>query len=200
LTEHAARMDLASAYAALDPLSAKVGLVRVDTLPRDEATAPAPQGIALWSSTYARLLLWPCPSSDAATVEASARAGQRWFDEVLVEGERKSGGRPIDGYLVLALPEAPDKDAREDVRRLELSAQVCRKHLIWPSVPDDPDRESVPWQRVADVTVLGFPDTDVEAVPSGELYWPEIDTEALALWEELGAIGVSAAVSRDEKA
>ena len=193
-------MDLASAYAALDPLSAKVGLVRVDTLPRDEATAPAPQGIALWSSTYARLLLWPCPSSDAATVEASARAGQRWFDEVLVEGERKSGGRPIDGYLVLALPEAPDEDAREDVPRLELSAQVCRKHLIWPSVPDDPDRKSVPWRRVADVTVLGFPDTDVEAVPSGELYWPEIDTEAMALWEELDAIGVSAAVLRDEKA
>ena len=50
------------------------------------------------------------------------------------------------------------------------------------------------------MTVLGFPDTDVEAVPSGELYWPEIDTEAMALWEELDAIGVSAAVSRDEKA
>lgn len=200
MPEQATHVDIASAYAELDPLSAKVGFKRVDSLPHAEATTPAPQGTALWSATYARLLLWPCPGSDATTVEASAQAGQRWFDEVLVEGERRSGGRPLDGYLVLALPEAPQDDAREDIRRLELSTQVCRKHLIWPPAPDDPDRHIVCWRRVAEVTVLGFPDIGAEAVPSGELYWPEIDTEAMALWEELNAIGVPAAVSRDTNA
>ena len=144
MTEHAARMDLASAYAALDPLSAKVGLVRVDTLPRDEATAPAPQGIALWSSTYARLLLWPCPSSDAATVEASARPVNPGLTRSWSKANASRADARSTAISCSALPEAPDKDAREDVRRLELSAQVCRKHLIWPSVPDDPDRGLYP--------------------------------------------------------
>lgn len=188
--------QLASAYAALDPLCTKVGFARATQLPQIDGAAAAPDGIALWSSPYARLLLWPCPASDTATVETAAHAAQRWFDEVLIASERGAGGRPIDGYLVLALPLPPKEGAREDVRRLELSAQVCRKHLIWPSMPDDPDHAAVPWRRVADVTVVGLPEAEI--LPGAELQWPALDVEAKALWEELDAIGVSAVLLNDE--
>ncbi|BBK44289.1 hypothetical protein STVA_43090 [Allostella vacuolata] len=197
MIEQATHTDLTTAYAALDALCIKVGLARIVQL-SDLKAAAVPDGVALWSSTYAQLLLWPCPASDAAAVDAAADAGQRWFDEVLVAGEQHAGGNPIDGYLVLALPEPPDEEARDDVRRLELSAQVCRKHLIWPSTADDPDHETVPWRRVADVTVLGLPSSEIAA--GTELQWPDIDTEARVLWEEINAIGVSAALLRDETA
>lgn len=195
MTDQAGGAELASAYAAIDPLCVKVGLARAEQSLRIEGAAGVPDGIALWSAPYARLLLWPCPASDAQTVEAAAAAAQRWFDEVLISGERGMGGRTIDGYLVLALPTPPGDEAREDVRRLELSAQVCRKHLIWPSLPDDPDHAEVPWRRVADITVVGLPDAEI--VPGEELQWPAIDTEAKALWEELDAIGVSAVLLKD---
>lgn len=198
MTDHAGGPALSSAYAAIDPLCIKVGLSRTHQLPRVDGTAEAPHGIALWSSPYARLLLWPCQASDAPTVEATANEAQRWFDEVLISGERIMRGRPLDGYLVLALPTRPGDEAREDVRRLELSAQVCRKHLIWPSAPEDADHAEVPWRRVADITVVGLP--DAELVPGEELQWPAIDTEAKALWEELDAIGVSAVLLKDDAA
>lgn len=196
MTEYVGGAELASAYAAIDPLCVKVGLTRVEQLPRIEGAVGAPDGIALWSSPYARLLLWPCSASDARTVQTTASAAQRWFDEELISGERGMGGRTIDGYLVMALPVPPEDDAREDIRRLELSAQVCRKHLIWPSLPADPDYTEIPWRRVADITVVGLPDAEI--VPGEELQWPAIDAEAKALWEELDAIGVSAVLLKDE--
>jgi hypothetical protein len=195
MTERSLRADLNAAYAALDPLCAKVGLMRTRHFPNIAHAAIAPEGVALWASSYARLLLWPCPANTAVAVAAAASAGQRWFDEVLVSGERATAGRPLDGYLVLALPEPPEDEAREDVRRLELSAQVCRKHLIWPSNTEDADHETVQWRRVADVTVLGLPDAEI--APGTELQWPSIDAEAKALWEDIDAIGVSAVLLRD---
>lgn len=197
MSKQAAHADIATAHAALDPLCIKVGLTRMVQLPNIDRGAAPPEGVALWSSSYARLLLWPCPSNEALAIDAAAEAGQRWFDEVLVSGELNTGGRTIDGYLVLALPAPLKEEAREDIRRLELSAQVCRKHLIWPSEPDEADYETFPWRRVADVTVLGLPNAEI--VAGAELQWPAIDTEAKALWEELDAIGVSAVLLRDEE-
>ncbi len=187
--------ELASAYSALDPLCARVGFARAEQLPLINDLAAA-DGTALWLSSYARLLLWPCAASDAQTIETTAHTAQRWFDEVLTSGERGLGGRPIDGYLVLALPTPPADDVREDVRRLELSAQVCRKHLIWPSLSQDSDHADVPWRRIADITVVGLPDAGIK--PGEELQWPKIDTEARALWEELDTIGVSAVLLKEE--
>lgn len=196
MTDKTDGAELASAYAVIDPLCVKVGFARAEQLPRIEGAADVPDGIALWSSPYARLLFWPCPASDTRTIETTTSAAQRWFDEVLIAGERGIGGRTIDGYLVIALPAPPGDDAREDIRRIELSAHVCRKHLIWPSLPEEPDHAEIPWSRVADITVVGLPDAEI--VPGEELHWPTIDTEAKALWEELDAIGVSAALLKDE--
>ena len=198
MTEPGAPANLASARDQLDALCVKVGLIRSQRIPTAEGQAPAPEGACLWASDYARLLFWPCRASDAASIERSARDGQAWFDEVLIQNEQNAHGRPIDGYLVLALPEAPGDEAREDVRRLELSAQVCRKHLIWPSQPSDRDHEPGRWRRVADVTVLGLPDT--EEAPGAELHWPELDKDAQALWDRLAEQGVAPTVIQDETA
>jgi len=194
-TEHA---DLAGAREQLDELCAKVGLERTNDLPRPETQVCPPEGATLWSSSYARVLLWPCGASDFASVEKAAVVGQAWFDEVLVQGERDTRGHPIDGYLVLALPQAPDANAREDIRCLELSVQVCRKHLIWPSSVSDVDYEHGRWKRVADVTVLGLP--DAPPAPGPDLQWPVLDTEAETLWNELDSIGVAEAILRHEEA
>jgi hypothetical protein len=190
----AGNLDLA--VAQVDELCAKVGLQQAG-LPVAAGEHIVPAGTTLWTSSYARLVLWPCGASDAKGVIAAAREGQGWFDEVLVRGEAQSRG-PIDGYLVLALPAAPEADASEDVRRLELSSQVCRKHLIWPAGDADVEEAAGTWLRVADVTVVGLPDT----MPSSgsELVWPEIDSEAQAVWDDLAALGLSATMIQDETA
>lgn len=186
------KLDLA--VAQVDELCAKVGLRRIK-LPDMELDRPTPAGTTLWTSSYSQLLLWPCDAKDAAGVMAAASEGQDWFDEVLVNGEEQSRG-PIDGYLVLALSGAPSADAHEDVRRLELSSQVCRKHLIWPADEADPHENAGTWLRVADVTVLGLPETNPAS--GGELMWPKIDSEAQAVWNDISAIGLAATLLQDE--
>jgi hypothetical protein len=185
-----------SAREQLNELCVKVGLDRTPELPSPGIAISAPEGTALWSSSYALVLLWPCGGGDYVSVEQAAAQGQAWFDEVLVRKERSSLGGLIDGYLVLALPQAPEEDAREKIRRLELSAQVCRKHMIWPSTPADHNHETGLWQRVADITVLGLP--EASAPSSSELQWPELDSEAQALWTELSTLGVNGTILRHE--
>ncbi|SIQ87659.1 hypothetical protein [Aquipseudomonas alcaligenes] len=198
MMEGTGSVNIAAAREQIDELCAKVGFVRTEKLPQPGSTDQVPEEAALWSSSYARVLLWPCRASDSVAVEQAAAAGQAWFDEVLIQGERATRGRPIDGYLVIALPKAPDTGAWEDIRRIELSAQVCRKHLIWPSSAIEIDGVSSRWLRVDDVTVLGLP--EAIAAPGPELQWPEMDTEAETLWNELVSIGVSAAILRHEGA
>jgi len=187
-----------SASEQLNELCIKVGLDRAPDLPSPGIAISAPAGTALWSSSYALVLLWPCRGGDYASVEHAAAQGQAWFDEVLVRKERSSLGGLIDGYLVLALPQPPEVDAREKIRRLELSSQVCRKHIIWPSTPVDQSHEPGLWQRVADITVLGLP--EASAPSSSELGWPELDSEAQALWTELSTLGVNGTVLLHERA
>lgn len=185
-----------SAREQLNELCVKVGLHCVPDLPSPGIEISAPTGTTLWSSSYAFVLLWPCHGGDYVSVEQAAARGQAWFDEVLVRSEQRSLGGLIDGYLVLALPEAPSADARDEIRRLELSSQVCRKHLIWPSSPRDHYHDPSQWLRVADITVLGLPEA---SAPSGtELQWPELDSEAQTLWAELSTIGVSETILRHE--
>lgn len=194
MSEASHTVDLSEAIRELDALCGKVGLQCLAELPQCTATS-APKGAALWSSSYAKILLWPCLSNEAVAFDQEASRGEAWFDEVLIEGERTAGGRPIDGYLVLALPADPGADARDHIRTLELSSQVCRKHLIWPSNPADPDHYPGGWKRIADVTVVGLP--DAEAAPGSDLVLPLIDDEGRAILSDLAALGIPAAVKRD---
>ncbi len=186
-----------SAQEQLNELCVKVGLHRTSDLPSPGIAISAPSGATLWSSPYALVLLWPCRGNDYVSVEQAAAQGQAWFDEVLVGKEQSSSGGLIDGYLVLALPQAPEEEAREKIRRLELSSQVCRKHMIWPSTPADYGHEPGLWQRVADITVLGLP--EASALLSNELGWPALDSEAQALWTELATLGVSETILLHER-
>ena len=96
---------------------------------------------------------------------------------------------PLAG-LVLALPAAPAPEADEEIRKVELSASICRKHLVWPSSAEALAAGAGPWARVADVTMLGLPDA-ITAAGDG-LYWPAIGDRAEALWQELQGKGAPA--------
>lgn len=189
--------DFGQAGQQLELLCRKVGLRRMDALPSHRVAVAPPPSAMLWSSSYACLLLWPLEASAPAEIERGAGEAEGWFDELLSGVEATKSG-PIDGYLVLALPDAPGDDAKDEIRRLELSSRICRKHLIWPATAQNGEEPPELWCRVADVTVLGLP----EAVMAGtsELYWPEIDAEAEAVWTDLLEMGAPATAQRDEAA
>lgn len=187
---------LDAAQAELDTLCGRVGLTRADILPIMEGAGPPPDGSALWTSSYAHLLLWPAMGEGDQFLAQGAADGEGWLDQWLLNTERRARGRTIDGYLVLALPSAPADEERDQVRRLELSAHVCRKHLIWPHVVLEDDGPAVTWCRLADITMLGLP--EASAPPKAELEWPELDAEAAALWKDLVSLGQAATLQQDE--
>jgi hypothetical protein len=153
-----------------------------------------PEQSALWASDYACVLFWPISTTDGAAVHTAVLTAQGWFDEVLSAQERVRDGRTVDGYLVFALPAEPSPDLKAEIRHIELSPQVCRKHLIWPRGQADGD-PGAPWARIADVTVLGLP----EAVTAthGELDWPDLDKEAAEVWADISSLGPAAAAEAD---
>ena len=179
---------------ALEPLCAKVALMRDAQLPELVDTPAPPPAAALWSSSYGRLLLWPVASDEVATIKLAADEGEGWLDALLSQAEHPPG-IPLDGYLVLALPSEPEREANEEIRKIELSARICRKHLVWPSSDEAVAAGAGPWTRIADVTVLGLPDAVTAA--GDTLHWPEIGAEADALWSALQEKGAPAVVQAD---
>lgn len=186
---------LAVAEAELDKLCRRVGLARTANLPAVQEMHAPPEGATLWTSSYAHLMLWPV-GQDGQTLAQVAEAGEAWFDEWLMHTERSARGRSIDGYLVLALLNAPQNDEREHVRRLELSTHVCRKHVIWPNSLNNGEAPLTEWTRLADITMLGLPEAG--APPKAELEWPELDSEAMALWTDLVSLGLAATLQKDQ--
>ena len=170
-------------YATLDALCDQVALVRVRRLPAGAAVpVDPPEGAAFWAATYARLLFWPVAG---AGLREAARTGEAWLDTVL---KAEEGGRaPVDGYLVLAQEAAPE---RALVREIELSTQVCRKHVIWP------DSSEMGWRGLAAVGVLGLPREAALARRQGP---PALDEEAEALWRRIAEHGHAAIVAEDRK-
>jgi len=187
--------SLDGARKQLDTLCAAVGLFQATKLPSVEHQDAPPEGATLWQSPYANVLLWPCEANCLDDIKTASGRGENWFDQVLCGEETKRAGGVVDGYLVLALSQQPPTDTRDDIRRLELSSLICRKHLIWPSTPDDKDHEPGLWRRVADVTVVGLPHVDVPA--TGDLHWPELDQDAKAQFDELQQLGVQGVAIKD---
>jgi hypothetical protein len=182
-----------TAQAEIEDLAAKVGFMR-KSLPRIEDAKRPQAGAAYWTSDYARVLLWPLPSSDASSLEENMLQAEGWLDAALNGDERGVAGSTLDGYLVLAMPSPPLKDAYDEIRRIELSARICRKHLIWPS--GDMGQGGARWTRIADVTVLGLPSTDVQA-PTGELQWPDLEPLAQEVWQHVSTSGGRDAARRE---
>lgn len=187
--------DLDVAREQLDTLCVAVGLVQAAKLPEiDQQDAPPP-GATLWQSAYANVLLWPCHGNCLDDIIDAAERGQGWFDQVLSREEAQQTGRVVDGYLVLALSQRPPADTRDDIRRLELSSLICRKHLIWPSAAEDEDHVPGLWRRVADITVVGLPKVDVPA--TGALHWPDLDEVAQGQLDELQQLTVQGVLAND---
>lgn len=189
--------DFAAAGRMLDPLCRKVGLEPAD-LPAGKQIVAAPPSTALWSSSYAHLLLWPVDDAAPQHIVACANQAEGWFEQYLSQQEVNSGGRPIDGYLVLALPQFPQAGSSDEIRKLELSARICRKHMIWPSKELAEGETERSWCRIADVTVLGLPDAAMAG--ASELYWPKIDGEAQQVYSDLALLGAPATAQRDATA
>ena len=188
--------NFAAAGQLLDVLCRKVGLEPAQ--PKTNPQITPPPGSQLWSSSYAHLLLWPVNNAAPDQLATCASAAEGWFEDHLDEAEKRSGGHPIDGYLVLALPHFPLEGSSDEIRKLELSARICRKHLIWPPKAATEGNAESAWCRIADVTVLGLPDADFAG--ASELYWPTIDAEAQQVYADLTLLGAAATAQRDEAA
>ncbi|MGY2049101.1 hypothetical protein [Methylobacterium sp. JK268] len=174
-------------YAHLDRLCDEVGLRRLAALPASERTRAAPPAdAAMWSGSYAMVVLWPVGAADA--LATAAADGQAWLDAVLSAAE--GGKLPIDGYLVLALPGRPGTAEGDGlVRRLEASTHVCRKHVIWPD-----GGSTLGWRGLVAVSALGFP-----AAPAARVVTqgPGLDPEVAALWARIQAHGHAKAAAED---
>jgi len=145
-----------------------------------------------WSSRYACVLLWPIRAATADTLRHEAVVAEGVFHDALndLEGERR--GRPVDGYLILALDAKPPSDVDVIIRALELSSRVCRKHVVWPEQDDAhalTDTDERPWPRIESVTVLGLPDVECRNRP--DVAWPTLEPEAGQLWAQLEGKNVS---------
>src|SRR4051812_40734395 len=102
-------------YGILDNFCAKVNLRRSSQMPRSEMfDAPRPE-VALWIGDYAQVLLWPVSAATDLAISEAAEKGQSWLDNALATAEGARG--VVDGYLVLALPEAPSREIEPLVRK-----------------------------------------------------------------------------------
>ncbi|SEJ91736.1 hypothetical protein SAMN05518849_11837 [Sphingobium sp. AP50] len=172
-----------SASDALAPLCARVALEPAP-LPTGDPVA-FPEGAGLWQSSYARLLLWPVTSLETSMFRKEAIIAEGVLDRLLEAESHKERRPTVDGYLVLALPQAPSEDDRELVTALELSPRICRKHCIWPAVIKDDANQNSGWHRIADVTVVGLPDGKTAAEGA---FWPTLDEESTAFWKEINPV------------
>ena len=139
---------------------------------------PAPRQVPRFGRRSMRaVLFWPGEAERLGDVTTAAEA---WLAEYLSNEEDRRGARVVDGYLLVALPCAVEEEHASLVRGIELSTQVCRKHVIWP---DDSGR----WRRLDGVTVLGLPAGVTSA--SGEPTWPSLTGEAATLWSSIQKLG-----------
>lgn len=135
--------------------------------------AGAPDEARLWTGRYAAVLCWPASEENLGSVATTAEG---WFADFLLREEKRTVERVVDGYLLIALPKEPSKEATANVSRIELSTQICRKHIVWPE-------EDGEWLRFDGVTVLGLPEGETSA--EGEPTWPRFSPEQEALWAEI---------------
>jgi hypothetical protein len=177
--------DIQTAVSALGGACERVALSLQDVSKFDP---PPPPSALLWLGTYAAVML--CPINDPLGLRRAEAEAEAWMAELLEKCERSGHQRVIDGYLVLALPNVPTGNLEDEVRRIELSSQVCRKHVIWPALSTDA-RESG-WLRLEAVTATALPQGVTAA--TGPV-WPELTDEADALWQKISVLGPVAAAA-----
>lgn len=149
----------------IDQRALKAGFVRQDA-----------DGLLLWASQYARILLSPVDDIQAKDLTSHAASERIRLDKVLEQlGETPA---VCDGYLILALltePALNDKRLRTDIRAAELNTSICRQHVVWP------DADGV-WARLETVTVLEPPQAGRVQEAAA---WPDFSADEWAMLKEL---------------
>ncbi|MBZ9765515.1 hypothetical protein LB526_01905 [Mesorhizobium sp. CA6] len=169
-----------NAVGALAPRCTAVGLSA-------ELDIETPDGVSLWSGSYAAVAFWPISE---AQFTAQAGRAEAWFADYLFGEERRRNARVVDGYLLLALDRPVEDTLLDAVRAVELSTQICRKHAVWP------ENDGV-WRRFDAVTVLGLPEGVTSA--SGEPTWPVLDADANSLWTRIQKSGPKRAAEAEDR-
>lgn len=169
----------------LEKYCQQVGLSRFPIQASKELDSP-PLNSQLWASAYAQLLFWP--ASTEVSLARSAESGEAFLDELLLQKEQ-SLKSPVDGYLILAMERAPDRESLSTVRAIELSTRVCRKNVIWPRA-----RALHGWRGIVNVGVLGLP---AIASSSNFAAWPDLDSEASLVTSRVEELGHNRAASVD---
>ncbi len=154
-------------FRRVDELARPVRFKRIP-LPEPATEATPPAGGRLWHSPYA--LLFVCPV-EAEHLERDHRRASYWLDDLL--SEQEAAGRPMDGYLLLALECRPPEDQRHRARAIDQDPSFCRKHVLWPRSGD--------WQnRLERVTVLALAEIPSPAEPATI---PELPARAEQAWK-----------------
>lgn len=176
-------------YDLLDEMCKRVGLLRHALLPEFIEVEKPPDIVAWWDSEYAQLLMWPVPEPSVETIRKVSVRGSDWLDHSLAKAEKKDQA-VIDGYLVLVLPAMPSLDILEELRRIETSTQVCRKHVAWPQY----DNNQAIWHRLMELTVIGLPKGNQGESGTG---WPVLGTEEEEVWRRIERLGHNVVAKED---
>lgn len=152
---------------AIEPLAAAVGLTALSSI-----CAPG----LLWASEYARLMV--VQLTGALDLEEARRA-EDWLLQHIRSAERETG-RLLDGYLVVALPQAPEGEFAATLRDEERDRRGCRKFVVWPEGEEA-------WAGLERVTVLGLPGGGGLAAPAAPPSLPSF-ADRLLQWDEKGTM------------
>jgi len=157
----------------LDDYAKRVGLIQYQGESNIGEDLALPDMARVWFGHHAVLVVCLTDPEEAA-FGAIGSACVRWLGEVL-DRWRHQRGRLFDGYLVLALPQAPNENQRDRIKRFELEATICRRHIIWPEGNADWHR------RVNEVTMLGLPTTGTVSPPNVDVELP-IAAQQCLIW------------------
>ncbi|WP_373090521.1 hypothetical protein [Zhongshania sp.] len=119
--------------------------------------------------------------ADSLLMEAKERMHAFIRKALLVLENQK--GLIVDGYLLIALHQAPRAEVKEVVRDIELDTKICRKHVVWPVENGDG------LERLQFVTILSLPDPLRGNSANATSF--ELSVEAkklLAKYDELGSL------------
>lgn len=133
-------------------------------------------------SQYAWLLVWPVADASGPVLLAADQAAADHLVQALPPEAGRTGS-VIDGYVVLALPSAPDGDLPE-IRQVRLKRSLCRRAVVWPAVSGDG------WEGVGAVTVLDIPGLGED---SGLRRLPELSADEAALLARIDRDGKAVA-------
>ncbi len=143
----------------------------------------------LWAGRYAQIALCLVQECTIDALLSQTEIWQEKLDEQLLRQEQKQA-TVIDGYLMLILPESPDKRLRAYIREVEMDTAVCRKHVVWPEPGARPEEK---WRRIFKVTALGLPPTP--ALLRGA-QMPPLNAAQEGIWQDISTMGAGRAARK----